>query len=135
EVTGIDLLHRKLREYVAADRDEAVGRIEAVPITGSGLRQETEAKIAEAPQRRHCADCRQVTKPISLRVVGFTCQERLHQGWHERHRHLAVAVNLHDDVGLEIERLSQAGHHRRADSAVALMSDQMNAWIELRRSR
>ncbi len=132
EIAAVDFVERDLREDVGADGDEAVVGIEAVPVAGRGLGEETERDIAEAAKQRHRADGLQVAEAVSLRVIGRAVDQRLHELRDEPERHLPVAVDFHDDVRARFERVAEAGDHRPADALILLVADDDDARIDLR---
>jgi hypothetical protein len=102
----------------SVDRGVAVGRVEQVPVARRQLGQQRQHGVAEQAHRRHRADLLEVEEAVALGVVGLAVDDGGDEVGDQRRVHLAVAVDLDDDVDALGDGRLVAAHHGAADALV-----------------
>ena len=111
------------------DRGVAVRRVEDRPIARGKLREEGQPDVAVSARRRHLAQLAFVEEAIALRVVGVARGDRRDELADRRRVHLAVRVQLDDDLGAELERADVAAQDGSPDPAVAVVRHEVDPRI------
>ena len=111
------------------DRGESVIRIKHLPVTGRKLTHERHRDVADYSVPRHRSRILKTEEPISLRIVGVAVEQRGDESGDQIRVHLAVAVELDDDVGIGLQRREIASLHRPTDAFVALADDHSDARV------
>lgn len=118
EETRAEPLEVHLLQQLAADGEIPVGRVEDVPVAGCELGQEGQHDVPGEPSFGHARQVAPVNEAIALREIRGAGGDRLEQAAHHRRVHLAVAVDLDDDVGADRQRVPEAGLHRAPQAPV-----------------
>ena len=103
EETRSEALEVHLLQQLAADGEVAVGRVEDVPVAGGELGQEGQHHVSGEPPQGHARQVAPVDEPVALGEIRGARGDGLEQAAHHRRVHLAVTVDLHDDVRADRE--------------------------------
>jgi hypothetical protein len=85
--------------------------------------------VAEAPDDRHASQGVEVAEPVAFGVIGLPVDQGGDQGRQICGVHLSVAVDLDDDLRLQLESLFETRDHRAAHPLVGRMSDEQDAAV------
>ena len=111
------------------DRKEAVGRIHDGPVAAGDFCEERQCEIAEAPHRRHRGRIGQEEEAVALDVVGLPARDRVDQRRHLLRVHLAVSIDLDDDVGAAPDGVAHAREERSPNALVDVMHQHHDALV------
>src|SRR5712692_8495718 len=114
----------------APDREIAVLRIDDVPVARRELGEEREGEVADDTQPRHAGQRLLVDEAVALRVSGArVIDERVEELRELGEIHLVVAVDLHEQVRSGLGAAGEPGAHRSADTAVAVVTYDLDALV------
>jgi len=106
-----------------------VGGIEDVPVAGGELAQERQYEVSQVAGQRHAAQRTPTQETVALGQVRLAEDDRLEQGGQLIRIHLVVAVHLDDQLGATLKGTAYAGRHRRRDTAIAFVADDLDAFV------
>ena len=70
-----------------------------------------------------------MNETVAFCVIGFTADDRADETCDVRRVHLAIPVDLHDDLGAALQRRAVTGKDCPADAGVRLVTDQRHARV------
>ena len=100
-----------------------------MPVPGGQLGEKRQGEVAEQSRQGHLLQGAGVQEAIRFGVVVAVVHQRREQHLHARRVHLAVAVDLDDDVRPLLEGALHAGDRGATDAAALRVADHLDARI------